>query len=333
MKIAIVNDLPMASEILRRIVSSSPKHKVIWMAKNGREAVDMCSKELPELILMDLMMPVLDGVEATRRIMQHSPCPILIVSAHNDDSSKIFEAMGVGALDATPLPTLGLQGSGAGPAQLLAKIDLMARDYGNVPAEKSFHAFAPTQRKDYLVAIGASAGGPAALATVLKELPANFPAPIVIVQHLSSEFVPGLVDWLNTQSALKVRIARDGDQPVAGEVLVPGTDNHLVINPANALSYTSQPVDCIHRPSIDVFFKSVAQQWNGAAIGVLLTGMGRDGAAGLKMMRNKGYLTLAQDQATSVVYGMPKAAAAMDAVSEVLPLSQIPLHLKMILKV
>ena len=333
MKIAIVNDLPMATEVLRRIVTSSPKYKVIWMAKNGREAVDLCAKERPDLILMDLMMPVLDGVEATRRIMQNGPCPILIVSAHNDDSSKIFEAMGAGALDATPLPTLGLQGGSSGPAQLLAKIDLLARDYGQDIVEKTLQPFAPTRRKDYLVAIGASAGGPAALATVIKELPAHFPAPIIIVQHLSAEFTPGLVDWLNTQSAIKVRIARDGDQPVAGEILVAGTNNHLVINSANALSYTTQPIDCIHRPSIDVFFKSVAQHWSGAAVGVLLTGMGRDGAAGLKMMRNKGYLTIAQDETTSVVYGMPKAAAAMEAASEILPLAKIPAKLKALLKV
>lgn len=333
MKIAIVNDLPMATEVLRRIVTSSPRYKVAWMAKNGREAIDLCSKDRPDLILMDLMMPVMDGVDATRRIMQHCPCPILIVSAHNDDSSKIFEAMGAGALDATQLPTLGLQANGGGPAQLLAKIDLLARDYGQDVVEKNLQPFAPARHNNFLIAIGASAGGPAALATVLKELPANFPAPIIIVQHLSAEFTAGLVDWLNTQSASKVRIARDGDQPVAGEVLLAGTDKHLVLNSANAVAYTPQPMDCIHKPSIDVFFKSVAQYWSGAAIGVLLTGMGRDGAAGLKMMRNKGYLTIAQDQATSVVYGMPKAAAAMEAATEILPLGRIAPELKRVLKV
>ncbi|MDB6023804.1 MAG: cheB [Verrucomicrobiales bacterium] len=333
MKIAIVNDLPMATEVLRRILTSSPKYKVVWMAKNGREAIDFCTKERPDLILMDIMMPVMDGVEATRRIMQNCPCPILVVSAHNDDSSKVFEAMGAGALDAIPLPTLGFQPNASGPAQLLAKIDLMARDYGQETVEKSFGSFAPADREDSLIVIGASAGGPAALAAVLKGLPANFPAPIIIVQHLSEEFTAGLVDWLNTQSVLKVRIAKEGDQPIAGEVLVAGGSNHLIFTSATKLGYTEQPSDCIHRPSIDVFLKSVAQRWSGVAIGVLLTGMGRDGAAGLKMMRNKGYLTIAQDKETSVVYGMPKAAATMEAATEILPLDKIAPHLKKVLRV
>jgi two-component system response regulator WspF len=333
LRIAIVNDLPMATEVLRRMLSLSSKYEIAWMAKNGREAVDLCLADRPDLILMDLMMPVMDGVEATRRIMQNCPCPILVVSAHNDDSSKIFEAMGAGALDATPLPTFGFQQNVSGPAHLLAKIDSMAQLYGRDSFGRDFsEKIAPSKKSveggTHLVAIGASAGGPAALAAILKELPADFPAAIVIVQHLSEEFVGGLVDWLHSQSPLTVRMAKEGDRPVPGEALIAGTSNHLVFISPTTLGYTAQPTDCIHRPSIDVFFKSVTQRWSAGATGVLLTGMGRDGAAGLKMMRNKGHLTLAQDQATSVVYGMPKAAASMEAASEILPLDKIAPWLK-----
>ena len=323
----------MATEVLRRILTLSPKYKVIWTAKNGREAIDLCAKERPDLILMDLMMPVMDGVEATRRIMQNYPCPILVVSAHNDESSKIFEAMGAGALDATPLPNFGIGQAPGAQGQFLAKIDSLAQLYGSEMVKKNV----PTARRasasdDPLIVIGASAGGPAALATILKNLPADFRAPILVVQHVSEEFVGGLVDWLHSQSPLTVRIAREGDQPAAGEVLVAGSSNHLVFISPDAVGYTPQPTDCIHKPSIDVLFKSVAQNWEGPATGILLTGMGRDGAAGLKMMRNKGWLTIAQDQATSVVYGMPKAAVTLEAASEILPLEKIAPRLKKILQ-
>jgi two-component system response regulator WspF len=164
----------------------------------------------------------------------------------------------------------------------------------------------------------------------LKDLPPELPAPVIIVQHLSEEFVPGLIDWLSSQTSLKVRMAQEGDQPCSGQVLVAGGSHHLIFKNETTLGYTEHPADSIHKPSIDVFFKSVAQRWGFKATGVLLTGMGRDGAAGLKMMRNQGYLTLAQDQKTSVVYGMPKAAAAMEAAAEILPLDGVAPRLKRI---
>lgn len=334
MRIAIVNDLPMATEVLRRILSLSSKYQIAWMAKNGREGVDLCAKDRPDLILMDLMMPVMDGVEATRRIMQNYPCPILVVSAHNDDSSKIFEAMGAGALDATPLPTFGFNQNAAGASHLMAKIDSMvqlyARDNGRDFIDRIVTPATSPASGQQLIAIGASAGGPAALATILKGLPADFNIPIVIVQHISEEFTAGLVDWLHSQSSLLVRVAKEGDVPTPKTILVAGTSNHLVFVSPTTLGYSPQPADCIHKPSIDVFFKSVAQRWTGSATGVLLTGMGRDGAAGLKMMRNKGCVTIAQDQSTCVVYGMPKAAVAMEAVSEILPVDKISARLKRI---
>ncbi len=325
MNIGIANDLPMAVEHLRRILASSSKYKVIWTAKNGLEAVALCKTERPDLILMDLMMPVMNGVEASRSIMLKCPCPILIVSAHNDDSSEIFAAMSAGALDAIPVPTVS-----AKVEQFLAKIDALARssepDETEIPATPT----ATVRNEDHLVVIGSSAGGPAALAEILKVLPATFPVPIIIVQHLGLEFVPGLVSWLGSQTPLPVAIASEGNRPAPGQVLVAGNEQHLIFVSPGMLGYTNKPVDSIHRPSIDVFFKSVVQKWPGQATGVLLTGMGRDGAAGLKMMRNKGHLTITQDQASSVVYGMPKAAATMGAAAEILPLLKIGPRLKRI---
>jgi chemotaxis response regulator CheB len=174
-----------------------------------------------------------------------------------------------------------------------------------------------------LVAIGASAGGPAALATVLHGVPADLPAAIVVVQHLDQHMAPGFAEYLQQHSRLPVRIAAEGDRIQVGVVLVAGTGDHLVLKGRDRVGYTREPADYVYRPSVDAFFESVTKCWRGAAIGVLLTGMGRDGAKGLKQLRGDGRYTIAQDQQTSAVYGMPKAAAAIDAAVDVLPIDQI----------
>ncbi|KAB0662567.1 chemotaxis response regulator protein-glutamate methylesterase, partial [Burkholderia territorii] len=182
---------------------------------------------------------------------------------------------------------------------------------------------APARGLPTLVAIGASAGGPTALTALLRALPADFPAALVIVQHVDQAFALGMAEWLDGYTRLPVRVAREGSVPRAGEVLLAATNDHLYMSPRGVLGYTRHPAETPYRPSIDVFFNSVADGWQGDALGVLLTGMGRDGALGLKAMRAKGCYTIAQDEATSAVYGMPKAAAAIGAASAILPLERI----------
>jgi two-component system response regulator WspF len=174
-----------------------------------------------------------------------------------------------------------------------------------------------------LVVIGASAGGPTALATILGDLPRDFAAAIVIVQHMDAQFLPLLATWLNERSGVPVRVARQGDPPVARAALLAGTADHLVCLKSQALGYTPEPLECVHRPSVDVFFESVARNWRGDVTGVLLTGMGNDGARGLKALRDHGRYTIAQDRRSSAVYGMPKAAAAIDAAVDILSLERI----------
>jgi len=174
-----------------------------------------------------------------------------------------------------------------------------------------------------LVAIGASAGGPGALATILGGLPVDFHATIIIVQHLDQEFVPSFASWLNERSALPVRVAEQGDRPQVSAVLIARTNNHLAFVNPHSLGYVPDPRDCCYRPSVDVFFESVVRYWKGRVAGVLLTGMGMDGSNGLKSLREAGSLTIAQDAASCVVYGMPKAAADLGAAMEILPLEMI----------
>ncbi|TPI72560.1 chemotaxis response regulator protein-glutamate methylesterase [Mesorhizobium sp. B2-8-9] len=327
MRIGIVNDMPMAVELLRRLVGSSREHQVAWTATNGREAVEACRRDLPDLILMDLAMPEMDGVEATRRIMAETPCSILLVTASIEANvAGVYEAMGHGALDAVDLPSVGIEGNASSQsARLLTnKIATIARLVRDAPSKANGRmsvAGDPSPRR--LVAIGASAGGPAAVAAVLSSFPIDFGGAIVLVQHLDAQFIPGLADWLGQHTPLPIRAAQEKDRPQAGTVLVASSEDHLVFKSAEQLGYTTSPKDNVYRPSVDVFFESAAQWWPGSAIGVLLTGMGRDGARGLKQLRLKGHLTIAQDEATSAVYGMPKAAAAIGAAVDILPLSAI----------
>jgi two-component system response regulator WspF len=166
-----------------------------------------------------------------------------------------------------------------------------------------------------------------ALATVLRKQPADFGGAIVMVQHVDKAFAEGMAQWLDGQTELTVRVAVSGDTPKAGEALLAATNDHLYVTRSGSLDYTSEPASTPYRPSVDVFFQSVVEHWHGDAIGVLLTGMGRDGAIGLKAMRAKGYRTIAQDEASSAVYGMPKAAAALDAARRILPLGSIAAEL------
>jgi two-component system response regulator WspF len=334
MRIAIVNDLLLAVEALRHVVMSVPDYTIAWVARDGVEAVEKCAADIPDLILMDLIMPVLDGAEATRRIMTATPCLILVVTATvGGNAAKVFEAMGYGARDAVNTPVLGRDGQVEGGTALLAKIATLGKLLDKKPGEAlqrclaSSEALSPASHLPPLVAVGASTGGPAALARLLAGLPAQFPAALVIIQHVDVQFAPGLASWLQTQTSLRVRVAPVGGRLEVGTVWLAGTNDHLILTPHHRLSYVAEPCDYPYRPSVDVFFQSLlqhgAKHWPGKVAGVLLTGMGHDGAAGLAALRQAGWYTIAQDQASSVVYGMPKAAAEMGAARHILPLEAI----------
>nr|WP_315402218.1 chemotaxis-specific protein-glutamate methyltransferase CheB [uncultured Duganella sp.] len=337
MKIAIANDVAMAAEALRRVVASTAEHQVLWIARTGAEAVRMCADNRPDLILMDLNMPELDGVEATRQIMERSPCAILVVTGRPQDNvNQVFRALGAGALDVTATPVL--QGQPGGDAELLAKIrtmDKLIRHSGGNQAmapraaagnghgaAMADGAAAPVPATS-LLAIGASTGGPMAVAKLLAGWTPPHGCAIVVVQHIDQHFADNFARWLGEQLDMPVRAAEEGEELAAGTVLIAKSNDHLTLDQNNRLRYDTNPKDYAYRPSVDVFFHCVAQHWRGEAIGVLLTGMGRDGAEGLLAMRRAGHTTIAQDQASSAVYGMPRAAAELDAAQMILPLTKI----------
>ncbi len=342
MRIAIVNDLKMAVEILRRALDGVPDGEIAWIAADGAEAVDKCAADMPDLVLMDLIMPVMDGAEATRRIMAaHPACAILVVTATvSGNAGLVFEAMGAGALDAVCTPTFAPDGSIAGRDALLGKIATVAKLLRRPGMQSTIMTRTPTvvlqpapalppsaaaaAAAPPLILLGTSTGGPVLLGEILKKLPRDFPAGIVIVQHVDPQFAEGLATWLASQSALPVRLAVAGDRIIPGTVLLAGTERHLIMTPGLRLDYSDEPRDCPFRPSVDALFESTARHWPAKGLAALLTGMGRDGAKGLLRLRQAGWHTLAQDEASSVVYGMPKAAAEIDAAVDVLPAAAIP---------
>jgi two-component system response regulator WspF len=336
MRIGIVNDAAITREALRRVVLSSSEHELAWLAADGAEAIAMARIDRPDLILMDLIMPGIDGVEATRRIMGESPCAILIVTATiSGHLSKVYQAMGYGALDAIDTPTLGPLAQASGTALLLHKIEiigkLVAKPIAPAAPKRDSHLLASQRAPLFqseaplepLIVMGASTGGPNALAEILSNLPKSLDATIIIVQHVDSAFAPGLGQWLSDQARRQVTLAVDGHLVGTRDILLSGTDDHLVMGLDRRLHYTPEPKALSYRPSVDVFFKSLAQNWPSPGVAVLLTGMGRDGAAGLLMLRRSNWRTITQDESSSVVWGMPKAAVDVGAAEEVLPISQI----------
>lgn len=326
MKIAIVNDLTIAVTALRRVLQTVPEYEVIWVARDGAEAVTKCAQHRPDLILMDLFMPVMDGVEATRKIMHKSPCAILVVTASAEKNvSKVYEAMGYGALDAIDTPIMSGDNIEIGNKLLLkiAGIRKLLKPSARKSNIKSIDLSAKGVSIVPLVAIGSSTGGPKALATILSQLPTNFNAAIVIIQHVDASFSHGLVDWLQGQTKLPIRLAVPGDRLEIGTILIAGTNDHLYVKPDLMLDYTKEPINYPYRPSVDVFFKSLADNWRQKGTAILLTGMGRDGAEGLSALKLKGWQTIAQDKDSCIVYGMPKAAVELNAALQILPLDRI----------
>jgi two-component system chemotaxis response regulator CheB len=336
-RVLVVDDSPTLRQLIRSILESDPELQVVGQACNGEEAIALCHRLEPDIITTDICMPKMDGFEATRHIMAESPRPIVVLTSTKSDielgiSSKALEA---GALMVVGKPH-GLPGEDPRADQLIAQVKTMARvkvvtrrwrlEKKTPAPRRSEPALRPPPGPVRLIAIGASTGGPPALQAVLGKLPAGLP--VVVVQHISPGFVQGLARWLNETTPLRVKVAESGEALQPGTVYLAPDGRHLLVTAGgHAWLKVSSPVGG-HRPSATVLFQSVAQSYGPAAVGVLLTGMGKDGAQGFKALHDAGAHTIAQDEATCVVFGMPKQAIALGAVKEVLPLEQIGARLE-----
>jgi chemotaxis response regulator CheB len=345
-KILIVNDSVMVQQLLKRIIDLDAALCVAGVAGDGEEAIRLTQVHEPDVILMDIRMPVMNGVDATREIMAASPRPILIVTATiRAHMPYIYDCLSLGALevvktpmrkpDRTGLPEKAeLQEIGA---ELLSRIHIASNLRRAIehlkpkhkPHEKETRAFA---RPDGLMtgifarkilAIGASTGGPNAIRDILKMLPKNINAGIILVQHINADFAAGLAEWFAATTLRKVFSAMHGDMITQNTAYLAAEAKHLKVTPDGQLKYEESKPGEIHVPSIDATFESLAEVYGRNAVGVLLTGMGADGARGLLAMRKAGARTIAQDEETSLIYGMPKAAKEMKASEFVLPIYKI----------
>lgn len=335
-KVLLVDDSAIALTLLGKMLAAAPDIEVVGTAKNGVEALELVPKLDPHVICTDLHMPVMDGLDLTREIMDRFPRPILVVSASVSEGSRnVFNLMEAGALDVFTKPRAGEEpefqrqaNELANRIRILAGVHVFrrrrkaaAKPVWVVPAAG---AIPPAKISPVrIVVIGASTGGPQALQRVLCGLPPDFPAPVICIQHISEGFLQGLAEWLESVCAHKIDIAREGTAPEPGKVYFPPEETHLLIDDLGNFRFSRDIPYNGHRPSITLTFMSVAERFGSGALGVLLTGMGSDGADGLKMIADAGGMTIAQDEKTSVVFGMPKRAAELGAARNILPLDEI----------
>jgi two-component system chemotaxis response regulator CheB len=376
-RVLIAEDSPVARELLVAILQNAPGVQVVGTARNGAEAVRLTQRLKPDVITMDVHMPEMDGIAATRQIMAEMPRPIVMLSAslNKNKHNLTFDALQAGALSVLEKPAL--HDPPETHADLIHQIKLMAevkvvRRWGSEEARRrgreeeqgtaerkapgggageqrrvknqpaNLRAEGPLwatpllrrngQTKIQLVAMASSTGGPGVLAKILSQLPANFPVPILVVQHITSGFGAGLATWLDQQTPLEVRLARQGDEPQAGQVLLAPDDYHMQVNRLGLITLNQTPREQGVRPSANVLFHSLAQVYRATALGIILTGMGSDGALGLRAMREVGAFTIAQDKESCVVFGMPAVAIELGAVEQVLPASQVAAAVKILVQ-
>lgn len=322
MKMGLIHADQQVRETVRTLIASVADYQLLWEATDSSAGLARNAQLVVDLVLLELPGIGSTAAETTRMITSGSPSAVLLLASEGVSAraSEVFDALGNGAMDATQTP---LSCSSKQALALLAKLQTAAR-LTSCAAPRA-GATQPTER--VLVAIGASAGGPAALAEILNALPANSSAALVIVQHVDARFTAGMASWLAETSRIRVRLALDGDAPDPGVALLAGSSEHLVMTSRQRFAYVSEPSHLSNRPSIDVLFESISRHWHQRALGVLLTGMGHDGARGLLGLRTSGHHTIAQDAASSAIYGMPKEAARLDAAMEILPLNAIAMRI------
>lgn len=335
-RVLVAEDSPTSRGLIVAILRSDPGIEVVGEARNGEEAVEMTCRLRPDLVTMDGRMPLLDGLAATKRIMIRCPTPILIVTASMDpaDVEASMRALRAGALAILQKPpSPDAPSFESARRELIEKVRAMSqvRVVRHWPerAQRPIRRIEPAEpdRRGRMLAIAASTGGPAAIHSILAALPGEFPAPVLVVQHIARGFLPGLASWLDGGTSLGVRVATQGEPLRPGMVYLAPDDAHLSVEPGgSARLLATDPVDGF-RPSATVLFRSVAEVYGRATVCVVLTGMGRDGVDGLRAVRERDGRVIAQDEEGCVVYGMPRAAVEAGLADEVVPLPEITTRL------
>jgi two-component system chemotaxis response regulator CheB len=337
-KVLITEDSPVVRGYLKYILSADSEIEVVGTAKDGEEAVKMVETNRPDVITMDIHMPKMDGFEATRKIMETNPVPVVIVSAswNPEEVDKTFRTMEAGAVAALEKPMgMGHPNSEASVRELVQTVKLMSevkvvrrwarlrKVKPDVPP-KTVEESKPIKKKDVrIVAVGASTGGPLVLQAILSGLPKAFPVPIVIVQHIAPGFLAGLADWLSRTSGFSVHIAEQGMRLLPGNAYLAPDGFQISVTKQLRSTLTKDKKACSLCPSVAHLFNSVAETFQENAVGILLTGMGKDGAKELKLMKERGAVTIAQNKESSIVHGMPGEAIKIGAAEYILSSNSI----------
>lgn len=329
-KVLVVDDSAVLRQSLKLILEADPELNVVGEARNGEEAIEMNRQLRPDVITMDLRMPRMSGFDAIRHIMAEMPVPIVVVTSidleREDEVASQATQLGAVSLLRRPMSVADPAYASfnlklAEQVKLMSDVKVIHRAWPKHPAAKRKQP--PEQRAIRVVAIGASTGGPAALHQVVSALPADLPVPILVVQHMAFGFVDGLAGWLDAASSLRVKVAEQRERVEPGVVYIAPDDYHMRVNKYGRIGLSQEDPINGHRPSITLLFESVAQSYGAESMALILTGMGADGAAGMRALREAGTITIAQDEKSCVVFGMPKEAIALGAVDHVVPLEKI----------
>jgi two-component system chemotaxis response regulator CheB len=335
-RVLIVDDSPVARAVLKNVLESDADIHVVGMAATGYEAVEMTATLRPDVVTMDLVMPGMDGMKATEEIMAHNPTPILFLSAFvgREGVCTRSDVLAAGALDVVEKPSTMPDPQWESEADALvrkvkslARVPVVTHMRARRDSDRSRPAAVDVRRAMQVVAIGASTGGPKVLEDLLSSLPVGYAAPMIVIQHMADPFIGAMVTSLRRRCALTIKIAETGDRLLPSTVLIAPPDAHLTVLPGGRVHIEAGAPVRGFRPSIDVTFASIARVYGSRACGVLLTGMGADGAAGLLAIREAGGTTLVQDEATCAVFGMPRAAVDLGAAQHVLPPAGLARHL------
>jgi two-component system chemotaxis response regulator CheB len=332
-RVLVVEDSPVIRDILTHMLQEADDMEIIGLADDGREATRLAQRLAPDVITMDIRMPRMDGLEATRLIMETCPTPIVIVanSVQDSDFNISFKAIEAGALTVVEKPR-GLTGSDYSTIQhqlvaavrMAAGLKVVAR-WPTKSAVVPIPGLSPTLQKHRIevIAIAASTGGPATLRQILGQLPKDFSIPIIVVQHITQGFADHMALWLNSEIPISVAVAKAGNRLEAGKVLVAPSDRHMIVTPSRLISLVDSPPVKGQRPSADRLFLSLTHSYRDTTLGIILTGMGDDGADGFEKLSKSGAYLIAQNEQTSVVFGMPAQAIQRGVVDEVLSPDQI----------
>lgn len=339
-RVLVADDSPTVRLMICRMLEGDPAFKVIGTVANGREATEQVALLKPDIVTMDVQMPIMNGLEAIEYIMAYNPVPILVISSvvDRENTANAARALGAGAVDVLPKPVpKSMEDFEVIAQDLRAKVKMLSRvrvithpkaKLTRDPVISSTGAEGEPDKETLIdlfriVAIGSSTGGPQALQHVLSSIPDDINASILIVQHIAPGFTDGLVEWLGSSCSLDIMMPKSGHMIEPGQILVAPEGRHMIVTPGGQIRLVDQNYPNPHKPSVNVLLDSVAEAYAQKAIGVIMTGMGNDGALGIKAIHDEGGHTIAQDSETSAIFGMAKEAIKMGGVDDVVPLPKI----------